>query len=101
MNGKVAMHTGLSLEDLHPRILHEVKEVQKSLPGVTVELVEKPSAAAATSVKEEAETYPSIEELEDHISCRRIREWNESVHLRLTYSDEVKHRGSNQCDRTI
>ncbi|KAL5109309.1 hypothetical protein TcWFU_008187 [Taenia crassiceps] len=83
-SGKSAMDAHLTVEDVNPRLRQEFCHIRESLEGVEISLAH-PQQSSTTS----AEGYPSMEEMENHVTCRDVSEWNSSLHVKVLFTDKL------------
>nr|CDS20165.1 ras guanine nucleotide exchange factor [Echinococcus granulosus] len=83
-SGKSSMDVHLTMEDINPRLRQELGRIRESLEGVEISLAH-PHQGSTSS----AEAYPSMEEMENHVTCRDLAEWNSSLHLEVLFTDKL------------
>ncbi|VDM34393.1 unnamed protein product [Hydatigera taeniaeformis] len=83
-SGKSAMDAHLSMEDVNPRLRQELSRIRDSLEGVEISLAH-PQQSSTMS----AGGYPSMEEMENHVTCRDVAEWNSSLHFKVLFTDKL------------
>ena len=76
----------LTVEDLNPRLREELNRIKDNLEEVEVTLVH-PQQSSTTSTPT-SEDYPSMQEMESHVTCRDVTEWNNSLHLKVLFVND-------------
>lgn len=81
---KSAMDAHLTMEDVNPRLRQELGRIRESLEGVEISLAHPQQSSTISD-----DGYPSMEEMENHVTCRDVAEWNSSLHLKVLFTDKV------------
>ncbi|KAL5966433.1 hypothetical protein TSMEX_005808 [Taenia solium] len=80
-SGKSAMDVHLTMEDVNPRLRQEFSRISESLEGVEISLAHPQQSST--------EGYPSMQEMENHVTCRDVVEWNSSLHLKVLFTGKL------------
>ncbi|VDN98675.1 unnamed protein product [Rodentolepis nana] len=86
-SGKRISDVDLTFDDLNSRLNGELEEIKKDIEEVTVSIVH-PDTTGESKDQLALGDYPDIEEMNKHDKIHDAAEWNDSLHLRLSFTSK-------------
>ncbi|VDD79822.1 unnamed protein product [Mesocestoides corti] len=78
-DGKSITDRNLTIDDVSVKVRQEFEKIKTVLQKIDISLAHPDST----------EGYPSMQDMENHMTCQDVSEWNNSLHLKLEYNDKL------------